>query len=186
MRTAVLDACVLYPAPLRDFFMRLAVKLYQPKWTEQIHEEWVRNVLEDRPDLTRSQLSRTRELMNRHGGACLVTGYEPLIASLTLPDANDRHVLAAAITAAAPVIVTFNLKDFPRLILSAHGVQAVHPDEFALSLYDADPEQFVALVKIHRQSLVTPPKSPEGYLETLSGCGLKKIALRLGLRLSEI
>ncbi len=77
-QVAVLDACVLYPAVLRDFFMRLAVKLYQPKWTEAIHEEWIRNVLEDRPDLNRDQLTRTRALMNRHGGACLVTGYAPL------------------------------------------------------------------------------------------------------------
>ncbi len=35
MQAAVLDACVLYPAPLRDFFMRLAVKLYQPKWGDK-------------------------------------------------------------------------------------------------------------------------------------------------------
>ncbi len=186
MQAAVLDANVLYPAPLRDFFMRLAIKLYQPKWTDTIHEEWIRNVLKDRPDLTLDQLTRTRDLMNRHGGRCLVTGYEPLIASLTLPDENDRHVLAAAITAPAPVIVTFNLKDFPARILAGHGVQAIHPDEFALSLYDSDPEQFVALVKIHRQSLINPSKSAEDYLETLSGCGLKKTTLQLQLHLSEI
>ena len=52
MLSAILDACVLYPAPLRDFFMRLAVSLYQPKWTDDIHEEWIRNVLDDRPDLS--------------------------------------------------------------------------------------------------------------------------------------
>ena len=186
MQTAVLDACVLYPAPLRDFFMRLAVKLYQPKWTEEIHEEWIRNVLKDRPDLSRDQLSRTRELMNRHGGICLVTGYEPLIPSLTLPDRDDRHILAAAITATASVIVTFNLKDFPDRILTGHGVRAVHPDHFALSLYETDPEQFVALIKINRQSLINPPKTAEDYLETLNGCGLKKTASRLQPHLSEI
>ena len=186
MQAAVLDACVLYPAPLRDFLMRLAVNLYQPKWTEEIHEEWMRNVLEDRPDLTRDQLSRTRELMNRHGGACLVTGYEPLIPTLILPDEGDRHVLAAAITAAAPVIVTFNLKDFPHRVLVEHGVRAVHPDEFAATLYDANPEQFVVLVKMHRQALVNPTKSAEDYLETLNGCGLKKTALRLQPHLSMI
>lgn len=63
MQSALLDACVLYPAPWRDFFMRLAVNLYQPKWTEKIHEEWIRNVLANRPDLTLAQLTRTRELM---------------------------------------------------------------------------------------------------------------------------
>src|SRR5579871_3108956 len=128
MQSAILDSCVLYPAPLRDFFMRLAVQLYQPKWTETIHEEWIRNVLADRPDLTRAQLTRTRELMDRHGGACLVTGYEALFPTLSLPDPDDRHVLAAAITAQAPLIVTFNLPDFPAPILAARHVRAMHPD----------------------------------------------------------
>lgn len=186
MPEAVLDACVLYPAPLRDFFMRLAVRLYQPKWTEEIHEEWIRSVLEDRPDLTRSQLTRTRDLMNQYSGACLVRGYEPLIPSLTLPDEGDRHVLAAAITAEAPFIVTFNLKDFPVQILSKKGIEAVHPDDFALSLYDADPVEFIALVQLHRKALLNPPVSGEDYLKTLSGCGLRKTALLLEAHLSEI
>ena len=186
MQTAVLDACILYPAPLRDFFMRLAVRLYQPKWTEEIHEEWIRNVLKDRPDLTRDQLRRTRELMNRHGGACLVTGYEPLVSTLALPDEGDRHVLAAAITAAAPVIVTFNLRHFPNRILATHGIKAIHPDEFTASLYDADPAQFVDLVKIHRQALINPAKNAEDYLATLDNCGLPRTVLRLRTHRSEI
>lgn len=186
MESAVLDACILYPAPLRDFFMRLAVTLYQPKWTDAIHEEWIRNVLEDRPDLTLAQLTRTRQLMDKHGGACLVTGYEDLISTLSLPDPNDRHVLAAAIKAKASVIVTFNLTDFPAQILSTYKVRAVHPDDFAVSLYEGDPEQFVALIKLHRQALVNPPKSVEEYLSTLNQCGLKQTAIRLQVHLSEI
>lgn len=174
MQSAILDACVLYPAPLRDFFMRLAVKLYQPKWTNAIHEEWMRNVLADRPDLTLSQLTRTRNLMNQHGGACLVTGYEYLIPTLILPDPKDRHVLAAAIKARASIIVTFNLKDFPLQTLVTHSIRAVHPDDFAFSLYQADPDQFIQLVKRHRQALVNPPKEVDEYLATLSKCDLRK------------
>jgi predicted nucleic acid-binding protein len=186
MQSAVMDACVLYPAPLRDFFMRLAVRLYQPKWTEQIHEEWIRNVLENRPDLNRTQLERTRELMNRHGGACLVTGYEYLIPALTLPDPDDRHVLAAAITARASLIVTFNLSDFPAQILMSHHTHAIHPDDFAVSLYEADTEQFVLLVKLHRQALANPLKAVEEYLATLSQCGLKKTVARLETHRTDI
>ena len=186
MQTAILDACVLYPAPLRDFFMRLAVKLYQPKWTDTIHEEWIRNVLEDRPDLTLAQLTRTRELMDRHGGACLVTGYEALISTLTLPDPDDRHVLAAAIQAQASVIVTFNLSDFPAQALAAHHTRAVHPDDFAVSLYETDADLFVQLVKLHRQALVSPPKEVEEYLATLTQCGLKKTVARLEPHREEI
>ena len=53
----------------------------------------------------------------------LVTGYEPLVKTIHLPDPNDRHVLAAAITGRADVIVTKNLKDFPadRLARLASG-----------------------------------------------------------------
>ena len=70
--TALYDACVLYPAPLRDLLMRLAMTdRFRAKWTHEIHEEWIRNVLEDRPDLTRAQLERTRDLMNAHVRDCL-------------------------------------------------------------------------------------------------------------------
>ena len=111
---AVLDACVLYPAPLRDFLMHLAVlDTFQAKWTEEIHTEWIKNVLKNRPDLRAERLERTRQLMNAHTRDAVVENYENLIESLKLPDENDRHVLAAAINAKADFIVTFNLRDFP-------------------------------------------------------------------------
>ena len=135
MLIAVLDACVLYSAPLRDFFMRLAVRLYQPKWTDAIHEEWIRNVLNNRTDITLDNLTRTRALMDRHGGDCLVRNYDTLSLTLSLPDVDDRHVLAAAIMSKAPLIVTFNLSDFPANILSEHNIRAIHPDDFAIMLY---------------------------------------------------
>src|SRR5690606_33943199 len=95
---AVLDACVLYPAPLRDFLMHLALMgAFQPKWTNAIHEEWIRNVLINRPDLSRKQLERTRQLMESHILDASVSGYESLIPFIQLPDEDDRHVLAAAI-----------------------------------------------------------------------------------------
>ena len=96
--TGVYDACVLYPAPLRDLLMQLALSdLYRARWTEQIHDEWIRNVLKNRSDLTLEQLSRTKKLMNSNVRDCLVTNYEYLIFQLQLPDLDDRHVLAAAI-----------------------------------------------------------------------------------------
>src|SRR3954464_11109127 len=105
---------VLYPAPLRGLLMQLAVAdLFQARWTDEIHDEWIRNVLSDRPDIRPESQARCRELMNRHVPDCLVVGYETLIPTLVLPDPDDRHVLAAAIHAQAEVIVTFNLRDFP-------------------------------------------------------------------------
>ena len=62
--TVLYDACVLYPAPLRDLLLRLALTdLYRARWSDAIHEEWIRAVLRNRPDLSRHQLERTRALM---------------------------------------------------------------------------------------------------------------------------
>jgi hypothetical protein len=100
---AFLDANVLYSAPMRDFFLRLAVRfVFQPKWTDEIHAEWMEAVLTNRPDLTSAQLTRTRDLMNQHGNDWRVpVSYAHLIPTFSLPDLDDRHVLAAAIAAKA-------------------------------------------------------------------------------------
>ena len=90
---ALLDANVLYPAPLRDLLMSLAAReLYQPLWTETIHSEWMRNVLKDLPHVTRERLERTKALMLQHMPKATVEGYEHLTDTLDLPDADDRHV----------------------------------------------------------------------------------------------
>lgn len=160
--TALFDACVLYPAPLRDFLMNLAITdLFRAKWTDDIHDEWIRNVLKNRPDLTKDRLRRTKDLMNSHVRDCLVIGYQDLIPSLTLPDVNDRHVLAAAIVGGADVIVTYNLKDFPATILEQYGIEAQHPDEFITHLIDLAPPIVCEAAKRQRVSLKNPPQSVE-------------------------
>ncbi len=122
---ALYDACVLYPAPLRDLLMQLALTdLYQAKWSPMIHEEWMQNLLRNRPDLTRERLERTHERMNSHTRDCLVIGFEDLIDALELPDPGGRHVLAAAIHGRADVIVTCNLPHFPPEHLSRYGIAA--------------------------------------------------------------
>lgn len=177
---AVLDACVLYPPSLRDMLMWLAVvKVYEPRWTEEIHTEWIRSVLADRPDVTAAQLERTRRLMDRISPDCLVNGYEPHIGALSLPDANDRHVLAAAIQCRASVIVTFNLTDFPKKALAPHNIRALHPDAFFEALYTGNQARFLRGLHQHRASLKDPPKSPAEYLATMQKQGLRKMALRL-------
>ncbi len=184
---AVLDACILYPPSLRDLLMWLAAsRVYAPRWTEEIHAEWIRNVLADNPEVTPAQLDRTRRLMNQVAPNCLASGYEAHIPTLRLPDANDRHVLAAAIESQAPLIVTFNLSDFPDALLRTHGVQAVHPDDFLSGLFDEDPALFLGAVQRHRASLHHPPKEAAGYVQTLRTNRLKELALRLEINLSHI
>lgn len=167
------DACVLYPAPLRSFLMYLAMtELFEARWTNEIHDEWMRNVLSDYPDISRAKVERVRDLMNAHVPGCLVTDYESLIPNLNLPDANDRHVLAAAIHCHAAVIVTLNLKDFPDDVLNSYGIKAQHPDAFIAKQLAVAPSIVCAAAKRQRDSLKNPPKTVAEYLETLERQGL--------------
>lgn len=185
--TALFDANVLYPAPLRDCLMRLALTgLFRARWSNEIHDEWIRNVLANRPDLTRERLERTRDLMDAHAGDCLVTGYEPLVPALALPDEGDRHVLAAAIVGRADVIVTFNLKDFPEAALRPFDVAARHPDEFVCDLLDLDAAAVAGAVRAQRASLKNPPRTAADLLQTLRENGLVKATDLLTRHLDDL
>ena len=166
---AVYDACVLYPNFLRDFLVRLAIHgrrqgVLRVKWTGRIHREWIGAVLRRRPEL-RVALQRTRQLMDRHVRGCRVRGYQRWERRLTLPDANDRHVLAAALACVADVIVTFNIADFPPEILSPFHIAAVEPDTFVFQLVESGIVE--AAAGDHRASLTRPPMSATNYLDAL-------------------
>lgn len=172
--TAILDANVLYPAPLRDYLLHLAnLEMYKPKWTKIIQEEWIRNLLINRTDLRRENLEKTRNAMNSAFPDSNITNYEEIIKSLSLPDINDRHILAAAIRINANVIVTFNLKDFPVDYLKPYDIEAQHPDEFITNLITLDKSKSLQALKNQVRSLKNPPKSIDDVLQTLEKCGLK-------------
>jgi predicted nucleic acid-binding protein len=173
--TVLYDACVLYPNYLRDLVIQLATTdLFRAKWTEQIHDEWIRNVLKNRPNITPEQLQGLRQKINQSTPDCLVTGFEYLIPSLNLPDPDDRHVLAAAIVAQADVIVTFNLKDFPVDVLSSHDIIAQHPDDFIADLLDLYPWRVLEAIETIQNRFKKPPMRFNEYLEILVKQGLLK------------
>ena len=171
--TAFLDASVLYPAPLRDLLLELAVSdLYRAKWSDAVHEEWIDALLRARDDLTRERLDRTRNLMNAHVRDALVVDFEDMVEVLDLPDPNDRHVLAAAIKGRADLIVTTNLKDFPVDILTRWRIEAMHPDTFLVHQFHLSQPDFLMAVRSVRSRLKAPPVSAEEYLDTLRRHGL--------------
>ncbi len=179
--TVFLDASVLYPAPLRDLLLELAVAdLYRAKWSDAVHEEWIEALLRTRRDLTRSRLERTRDLMNAHTRDALVTDFEPLIGILDLPDPDDRHVLAAAIKGRADFIVTVNLRDFPPENLDRWGIEAQHPDEFLTQQFQLSQSAFLQAVRTVRLRLKNPPKTAEDYLDTLRAHGLLATVKAIG------
>ena len=110
---------------------------------------------------------------------CMVRGHEPLIDGLTLPDPDDRHVLAAAIRAGAQSIITFNLKDFPSGTLAAYNVEAVHPDEFVYDLLDLKPNAVVSAVQDQVAALRNPPTMARQVLDALRANGLVQSVAKL-------
>lgn len=170
--TVIYDANVFYPAPLRDLLLRLAsCGLFRARWTKEIEAEWVRNLLSNRPDLA-DKLPRTIELINANYHDCTVDDYQHLIQCINLPDNDDRHVVAAGIKSGAELIITFNLKDFPLAVLAQYGIEAIHPDDFIVDLFDLNPAKVLAAVAAQRSSLKNPPRTSEELLDTLLKQGL--------------
>ncbi|HYO18026.1 MAG TPA: PIN domain-containing protein [Dermatophilaceae bacterium] len=174
------DANVLYPSTLRDLLIRVAqAGLVQAKWTDQILDEAFTNLKENRPDLDPARLARTRALMNEAVRDCLVWDFEPLIEALTLPDPDDRHVLAAAIKARAQVIVTNNLKDFPSSALQTWDMEAKSPDHFMLDQIDLSRHAVYAAVQRMADSRERPATTFADILAMLEREGLVESAASL-------
>lgn len=146
---AVLDACVLYPPVLREILLGVA-DLYTPLWSERILEEWVRATQK------LGQMAETRveaALLAAQFPKSMLHASPHIEARLVLPDANDLHVLAVAITGSADCIVTFNARDFPRHILAAEGVERRDPDGFLWEMFSHHPDHVGGVIAtVHAKS----------------------------------
>lgn len=177
---ALLDACVLYPAPVRDLHLSFAAEgLFDPKWTTRIHEEWIFNLLKKRPDLHRQQLELTRKYMDTAFPNANINHYEQLIESVELPYADDRHVLAAAIQCKAEIIVTYNLRDFPDEVVQQYGIGVCHPDFFLNHHYEWNPHKGAVAFQKMVDRLRRPSKSKQEVIDLLRRCGLNEIVTKL-------
>ena len=96
-----------------------------------------------------------------------------------LPDADDVHVLAAAIGGHADCIVTWNLKDFPSDVLEVHGIEAVDPDSFIIAQWDLDTVAAIEAFKRMRGRWRSPSASPEELANRLERAGLPFTADKL-------
>ena len=171
---------MLYPAPVRDVFLRLAIAgLYRARWSAAILDECFRNIIRDRPDLSPAALQRTRSLMEASVRDANIAGYEHRIDEVELPDADDRHVVAAAFHGDASVIITFNLRDFPQPTLRRFNLVAVHPDQFVSMLLDIDRDAVLQVLDDQVAALRNPPLLVEDLLDILERASLSSTVQRL-------
>jgi predicted nucleic acid-binding protein len=178
--TALIDSNVFFSMAITDLMLETArAGAFRACWSQHIHAEWTRNLLEKNPDLEKSKIDRRRKAMDLAIPDALVEGYEHLIDGLTLINAKDRHVLAAAIAGGADVIVTKNLRDFPDDVLGKFGIEAQHPDTFLIHQRGLNEQGFLECVRRCRARLMNPPKSADEYLEGLQRADLVVLAAEL-------
>ena len=132
--TVLLDANVLYSVAISDALMEVAATgIYAAKWSKAIDDEWVRNLAKNKKRAEADFHTRRDSMHDAcHDWEVPEEGWTLIEPCLSLPDVNDRHVLAAAVAGHADSIVTINIKDFPSSILEPLGITALHPDEFLL------------------------------------------------------
>lgn len=175
--TAFLDACVLVPIAPCDTLLRMADGgAFRPLWSEAVEEEALRALCEIHPDIDPSRFYSRFRSMNEAFEDARVSGWEPLVEGLELPDPNDRHVLAAAIRGRADVIVTENVRDFPATALAPLGLEAVRLDDFLLSQFDLSAAATVQLVEDQARAMGRPPATKDQLLERLACGGAPRFA----------
>ena len=185
-RVALLDANVLFPFRKRDVLLRFHhAGLFRARWTERILDEWTLSLLERKPHLERSVRSQ-RHAMHEHFAEAPVTGYEARIGTLELPDADDRHVLAAAIRCGAHYIVTDNPADFPAGVLARFDIEAVDADGFLSRTFDLHPSEALGVLRILREAYSNPPFTPSEFVRDLAAKGLPRLAAQADERLDAL
>jgi PIN domain len=176
---AVFDACTLYPFHLRNVLVHAAVdRLVEARWTDEINDEWMRNLAARAPAVPLERLQNTRRLMNEALPRALVSGYENHIALVNLPDPDDRHVVAAGIAAGASIILTWNLRHFPAKELKKFGLRREMPDVFLSSLYDKVPDLLISSLANARRNLSKSRVSAPCFINILNNQKLIELAKR--------
>jgi predicted nucleic acid-binding protein len=165
-----LDTCVIYPDALRDILLGTAARgAFEPLWSDRVLEEWARAA---RKKGAEDQARLIALAMQTQFPRAMVSGWEATATRLILPDPDDVHVLAAAITGHADAIVTFNAQDFPRHVLAAEGLQRRDPDGLLWELWSHDPAPVTEAVT---QAMARAPGEPTSSRAFLKRAGLPRL-----------
>jgi predicted nucleic acid-binding protein len=175
--SALLDACVLVPISLADTLLRIAeAGLYRPLWSERILDEMVAAIVAVHPALPSGAARRRASVMQSSFPDATVADWQDLEAGLTLPDPDDRHVVAAALQGRADMIVTANLRDFPADVLDPIGLEVQDPDTFLLNQLDLEPDLTIATLRGQAAATRRPAITTKVLLEHLAKCGVPRFA----------
>jgi len=173
----MMDACILYPTVLREILIGLAkARLYTPLWSPRILEEWARAAARTGvEDVARAEIA----LLRAGWPKAEIVPEAEVMATLSLPDEDDVHVLAAAIAGRAEAVLTVNLRDFPGRTLARHGLTVRTPDILILEFLEAEKDTVTPVVEAVRARTETLSGRPQPLRPLLKRAGLPRTAKRL-------
>ena len=177
----VLDACVLVPVTLADTLLRIAERdLYRPLWSARIVAEAIDAIVDIHPDIPPEQVQRRFAAMDAAFEDARIDGWEHLEATVTLPDPNDRHVVAAAVRGRADAIVTANVGDYPPDVLGPLNIEIIHPDDFLLDQLDLAPRIVLDVLREQADHTRQPALTPIDLISRLARAGVPGFADEAG------
>jgi len=178
---AVLDACVLVPPILREILLGVAAKgLFQACWSERLLEEWARASAKFGPMAEAEVRARIAVLRAVYPRAMLAAAPH-IEARLHLPDPDDAHVLAVAISGSADAIITVNAKDFPRNVLAEDQITRRDPDGFLWELWSFHADEVEAAVAEVQAEAARRDGVPVGLRTMLKKARLHRLARAMGV-----
>jgi predicted nucleic acid-binding protein len=161
------DANILFSRTLRDYFIYAASEgAVEIHWSQQILDEMSRN-LRARLGLPNEVTGRLEQLMNAYIEYALVDvdpGASAAVQDVTM-DPGDRHVLAAALSIDADVLLTENTRHFPQAWMDAHGIELLAAGELLIRLADEHPHLLLAA---HEKVVRFSSKTEGEVLDTLA------------------
>jgi predicted nucleic acid-binding protein len=177
----VLDACVLVPVALADTLLRIAERdLYRPLWSTRIVAEAIDAIEEIHSDIPPEQVQRRFADMDDAFEDARVDGWEDLEETVTLPDPDDRHVVAAAVRGRADAIITANVRDYPVDILGPLNIEVIHPDNFLLDQLDLAPRIVLEVLREQADHTRQPALTPVDLIARLARAGVPGFADEAG------
>lgn len=141
----VLDACVLFNAPVRDTLLRAAeYGLYRVHWSQQILEDTTKNLIASGKMNKKQAEHFVTELSNAFPEALVTVPETQVKVMKNHPE--DRYVAACAVCATAKVITTFNIKHFKTENLSEWSIEAQHPDSQLCYLFELASDAMIDII----------------------------------------
>jgi predicted nucleic acid-binding protein len=183
--TTVIDACILCSPLKRGIILSLAeAEFFRVRWSDEILDETEKAIAailskRDYPDAA-ERATQACTLMQQAFAEASIANYAHLAEGIgKLPDEGDRHVIAAAIESAADIIVTENLRDFPRKVLAKYGIEAKSCDSVVADAITRSPSSAIAAIQRMLRRLDQPEKRAQTLLPDMQKSGLTQAAKQL-------